>query len=240
MYMAFQSQLSLFASGRINGLVMDLGEGVSQAVPIYEGYAVHEAVSRSSVGGSELTTFLKQYLRDRGYEDFPRGIVKKIKESLAHVIDDFEMEYRKSICGDLEKCYELPDGCVITVAFERFICAEALFHPKLLNIEDEGIQTLAYQSIIKCDLDIRKELFHNIVLSGGTSLIANLDDRLLKDVVALVPLHTKVKVIAPSERKYSAWTGGSILANLNSFQDMWITKHEYDEHGSGIINKKCF
>ena len=67
-----------------------------------------------------------------------------------------------------------------------------------------------------------------------------LSDRMQKEITALAPSSTKVKIIAPPERKYSVWIGGSILASLSTFQQMWISKQEYDESGPSIVHRKCF
>jgi actin len=93
---------------------------------------------------------------------------------------------------------------------------------------------------MKCDVDVRKDLYANIVMSGGTTMFTGIAERLNKEVVALAPSSMKIKVIAPPERKYSVWIGGSILSSLSTFQTMWITKSEYDESGPGIVHRKCF
>ena len=93
---------------------------------------------------------------------------------------------------------------------------------------------------MKCDVDIRKELYANVVLSGGNTMFPGLADRVQKEVAALAPATMKIKVIAPPERKYSVWIGGSILASLSTFQQMWISKQEYDESGPSIVHRKCF
>src|SRR5712675_2877639 len=85
-----------------------------------------------------------------------------------------------------------------------------------------------YNSIFKCDLDIRKDLYGNVVLSGGTTMFPGISDRMQKELTALAPSTMKIKIIAPPERKYSVWIGGSILASLSTFQAMWISKEEYD------------
>jgi actin len=93
---------------------------------------------------------------------------------------------------------------------------------------------------MKCDVDVRKDLYANIVMSGGTTMFTGIAERLNKEVVALAPSSMKIKVIAPPERKYSVWIGGSILSSLSTFQTMWITKSEYDESGPSIVHRKCF
>ena len=140
----------------------------------------------------------------------------------------------------VEKSYELPDGQVITIGNERFRCPEALFQPSFLGMETAGVHETTYNSIMKCDVDIRKDLYANVVLSGGTTMYAGIADRMSKEITALAPASMKVKIIAPPERKYSVWIGGSILASLSTFQTMWITKQEYDEAGPQIIHRKCF
>merc|ERR1712053_16449 len=129
----------------------------------------------------------------------------------------------------LEKQYGLPDGQVITIGPERFRCPEPLFQPSLIGKESSGIHKLTYDSIQKCDVDIRRDLYTNTVLSGGSTMFPNIDKRLNKEITALAPSAVKVKIVAPPERKYSVWIGGSILSSLSTFQEMWITKDECDE-----------
>nr|KAF7399845.1 hypothetical protein H0235_015582 [Vespula pensylvanica] len=87
---------------------------------------------------------------------------------------------------------------------------------------------------MKCDVDIRKDLYANNVLSGGTTMYPGIADRMQKEITALAPSTIKIKIIAPPERKYSVWIGGSILASLSTFQQMWISKQEYDESDTPI------
>ncbi len=103
-----------------------------------------------------------------------------------------------------------------------------------------GFHEITYQSILKCDVDIRKDLYNNIVMSGGTTMFPGIPERLSKEVTALAPSTMKVKVFAPQERKFLVWIGGSILSSLSTFQSMWITKAEYQEVGSEIVHRKCF
>jgi len=127
----------------------------------------------------------------------------------------------------------------VTVKGERFRCPELLFQPSLAAWDVSGIHDATFESIMKCNVDIRKDLWANIVISGGNTVFPGIGERMTKEMTALAPITTKVKVIAPPERKYSAWIGGSILASMNSFQRMWISREEYDEFGPDIVHKKC-
>jgi actin-related protein len=243
-YVSIQAVLSLYASGRTTGIVLDSGDGVTHTVPIYEGYNLPHAIMRIDLAGRDMTDYLVKLLSEVGQSfasSAEREIVRDIKEKLCYVALDFEAEMKTyAESSAMDKTYELPDGNTVTVGNQRFRCPEALFQPMKLGKEFAGVHELTFQSIMKCDVDVRKDLYGNIVLSGGTTMFPGIAERLNKEVVALAPSSMKIKVIAPPERKYSVWIGGSILSSLSTFQTMWITKSEYDESGPAIVHRKCF
>ena len=239
LFVANQAVLSLYASGRMTAVVLDSGYDVSHAVPVFEGYAVADGILRLNLAGQGLTNYLTGTLAEKGHLVVDKEIVCNIKENLCHVALDFKQELEKaSTSSGSGKAYELPDGKVITLGNEMFRCPEPLFQPLLLGITSPGIHQTCYDSIMKCELDTRKDLYANIVLSGGSTMFPGFADRVQKEVAALAPSTMTIKVVAPPQRKHSAWIGGSIFASLPQFQEMQITKKEYDESGASIVHKK--
>jgi len=170
-----------------------------------------------------------------------KEIVKHIKESLSFIALDYDKSLEEvKNSTEHQRDYELPDGQVIQIDSERFRCPEVLFKPSMIGKEFTGIHRQIYESIMNSDIDIRRDLYNNIVMTGGTTMYEGIGDRMTDELKKLAPASMKIKVITPPERKYSVWIGGSCLTTLSTFQNMWITKNEYDESGPGIVHRKCF
>jgi len=130
------------------------------------------------------------------------------------------------------------NGDVITVGCERFRAPELFFHPEFDGLEIPSVQSAINQSIMKSDADLRKDLFQNIVLSGCSSMFRGFEDRLIKEMTILAPPTWRVRVVAPSERKYYPWVGGSIFASMASFEGSAISKEQFFESGPAIIHRQ--
>jgi len=243
LYIGNQAVLALYASGRTTGLVIDSGEGITHTVPIYEGYAIPHAIQTFKIAGSDLTQYLADLLKKNGKIAETTDIekIQKIKEKLCFVAQDYDTEEKemteKKESGNVET---LVDGNKVFLGVERIKVPQVFFQPVLAGYEHEGIHQFADNSIKKCDQDIRKELYKNIILAGGSTMFSGMGERVKKEIRALAPTMTKVDYFAPPERKNSAWIGGSIVASLTSFMPMFISRAEYKEEGVDIVNSKCF
>jgi actin-related protein len=239
MHLSNQAVLSILASSRTTGCVLESGDGGSHSVIIHDGYALPHTTVRLHVGGGELTDYLMKLLLERGYcftTTAEREIVRDIKENLGYVALSFEQEMKTV---DTQREYELPDGIVVSIGNERFRCPEVLFQPSLICNEAPGVHECIFRSITRCDRDIRlQDLYGNIVLSGGSTMFHGITERMTKEITALAPQGMSVHVIAPPRRDYGVWIGGSVFASLPTFRALSASKAEYDEWGPGIVHRK--
>ncbi|KAL0490052.1 actin [Acrasis kona] len=235
LYVAYHADLTLYASGRTSGIVVSSGEGVTNVVPVYDGYHVTHAICNLGLAGRDLTKFLTTLLSDKGYR-FTKAeaeLSKRFKEKYCFVSQDYDKESNE------EKEYELPDGTRIAVSDELYKCPEALFRPTLMGIEGMGVHECIFQAVQKCDIDIRKELQGNIVLSGGTTLFTGFEERLSKELArGQKGNRVKYGIVADEGREELVWLGGSILSSLSTFQENWISKEEYLEVGPSVAYRK--
>ena len=256
LFVAPPAVLSLYASGRTTGVVLDVGEGVTHCVPVYEGYALPHSIVRSDLGGIDVTKRLQLLLRKSGLAFSTTAevdFVSRMKEEVCYVSNvptneesDYDMGGNASSAttgggasnaAAAKAQYQLPDGQVVTIANERHRASEVLFQPSLIGSEERPIHDVLMTSINQSDMDLRSTLFSNIVLAGGSTLLPGLGDRLLYEVRQRAPERTRIRISAPPERRDSAWVGGSILASLATFKNMWVGRNEYEEYGSSILHR---
>ncbi|KAF8461894.1 actin family [Kalaharituber pfeilii] len=241
LFTSIQAVLSLYASGRTTGIVLDSGDGVTHAVPVYEGFAMPSAIRRIDVAGRDVTEYLQMLLRKSGavfHTSAEKEVVRLMKEKTAYIALDPKKEEKDwASRTDKTEEYKLPDGNMLKLGPERFRAPEILFDPEIIGLEYSGIHQIVVDAINRTDLDLRKSLFANIVLSGGSTLTKGFGDRLLTEVKRLAVKDMKIKIFAPPERKYSTWIGGSILAGLGTFRKMWVSIDDWHENPEIIHTK---
>ena len=241
LYIANSAVLPLYSAGKFNGIVIDSGVDITHLVPIYDGFGMPHAYIQENYAGKNLTLYMQELLCEvgyRAYTTYEKEIVKAIKEKVCYVAIDFDEDIKSVEPYD----YELPDGTNVIIKDQRIRCPEVLFKPDIIGKDGVGIAQACYNSIQKCDIDIRKDLYNNIVLSGGNSMFYGLPERLTKEIKNLAPYSMKdeVKVIASPERKYATLIGAYYLFSIPTFESSWITKTEYEENGATIVHRKCF
>ncbi|XP_043931422.1 actin, clone 302-like [Protopterus annectens] len=241
-YIAMQAVLALYSSGRTTGVVFDSGEGVSHAVPIYEGCSLPHSVQQLWLAGRDLTGYLRKLLQDRGYcfrTATELEIVRDIKEKLCYVSQDPDTE-----CSTNEVSYTLPDGQILKLGNERFRAPEVLFKPALIGKDHFGVHESLCHAIIQSDSELRQTFLENIVLAGGTTLLPGLASRLQNEICSMVSgdVSASVHVRRPvdMDEDFVVWSGGAMLASLPAFRYAWISRQEYEECGSSIVYRKCF
>ncbi|KAM6109740.1 actin-like protein 7A [Phoenicopterus ruber ruber] len=239
-HIAYQSHLSMYSYGKTSALVVESGHGASYVVPIYEGYVLRSITGRVDYAGLDITHYLMKLLSESGnvFAEHQLNIVQDLKEKCCYTSLDLAQDL--SLPAQKQQVdYELPDGHLVTVGKERFLCAEALFQPALLGSQQPGLLQLTLTCLKKCDADVNKKMVGNILLCGGSTMMERFADRFQMELARMCPSDNFITAASP-QRKSSVWIGGSILASLHSFQELWVYRSEYEERGPSCIFKKCF
>jgi len=242
LYITNPPVLSLYASGRTEGLVFDCGEDVSCAVPItqisVDSLEYSDTIERQDVAGRDVANYLFTKLvtnREMHLVDFYTA--REITEGCCYVASDI----RKESDSYKNKTHQLPDGTVVDLGKECFMCPEALFNPYSSPLKlTYGVHKMIDRAITRCTQEneaLRKILYANIVLAGGCTMLHGFSERMAGEITAIAP-NTTVKMIAPPERRSSAWIGGSIIASLSLYQKCSTSKKEYSEYGPAAIHHK--
>ncbi|KAK9467023.1 actin family [Lipomyces arxii] len=252
-YVAIQAVLALYAQGLSSGVVVDSGDGVTHIVPVYESVVLNHLTRRLDVAGRDVTRQLINLLLRRGYAfnrtaDFET--VRQIKEKLCYVSYDLELDAKLAEeTTVLVESYTLPDGRTIKIGSERFEAPECLFQPYLVDVEQPGLAELLFNTVQSADVDIRSSLYRAVILSGGSSMYPGLPSRLEKELKQLWLTKVlngnperlskfKVNIEDPPRRRHMVFLGGAVLANIMAERDhLWISKKEWEEQGSRVLEK---
>lgn len=238
LYMATQQVLALYSAGRTTGLVIDTGDGVSHAVPVYDGYSLPRAIVRLELAGRHVTDHLGSLLKHQGYSFTATDELEILHKERTILLCCYRLWAWTQNCWFQHN--KLWTSCV-DVGSERFQAPECLFKPSLIGKPDMlGIHKITVNAIRKCGVELLADLFRDIVLTRGSSLFSGMEKRMEKEIQSL-EVSVRVRVSATSERQLASWIGGSILTSLtSSSKDMLISKEEYNETGPTIVHLKCF
>eukprot|EP00397_Hematodinium_sp_SG-2012_P030617 GEMP01032446.1.p1 GENE.GEMP01032446.1~~GEMP01032446.1.p1 ORF type:complete len:384 (+),score=55.69 GEMP01032446.1:3-1154(+) len=239
MNLSIQGVLALLGQGRTTGLVLDSGDGVSHTIPVFDGFGLPSCIQRLDLGGRDLNILLAKMIAQNGTSlttSSERDYVRMMKEELCYVSKDPATEQAE------HRDFTLPDGRIITLGDERWRIPEALFQPQMVGLETgSGLGGLVWETVQKCEIDVRPAMLSNIVLSGGSTLYPNFPERLNKELSQFAPvaMASRIKVLAMPDRKFAVYTGAQVYANLKLMQpENWMTAAEYEEYGPKHIHDK--
>ncbi len=235
-YPVIDSLCTLYSGGFQTGLVIEIGDSSTRIVPIFQGFILNYAVRILDIGGKILTKYMEKIAHELlGFStdsSISRELIRALKEKACFVSLDYNEDLRRS--EQYKKQYSMPDGSTVTLSKERFIVPELLFNPSW-ELEGKSLALEILDTIDQCDIDIRPDLLNNIFISGGSSMFPNLKARLHKELELELIRRKRseqfIRIIAPRERTYSVWVGGSILATIPEFSERWITRAKYFNEG---------
>jgi len=274
MYIAVQAVLALAASWGsakvtsdkpLTGTVIDSGDGVTHIIPVVEGYAIASAIKHIPIAGRDVSYFLQQLLRDRGntgvQPEDSLEVARRLKEELCYVSPDIAKEFQKydqepgKFVKDFQWTSPITKQTVkFPVGHERFMGPEIFFNPEIANPDfTRPLPDMVDEVIQMCPIDGRRDLYKNIVLSGGSTMFKDFNKRLQRDLSRIVEdrlAYTQgidhvvnktgqldVNVISHSHQRYAVWNGGSLFASMDQFPAYCHTKEDYEEHGPSICRQ---
>jgi len=242
-FFASQPLLSLFSTSATSGTVLESGEGVTQSCVVYEGYSIPSSYERYNYGGKDVTEFLRDLLKKKGYHFYNSTelkIINEIKENLCYLeINKRNNSYKKT--NHIKSSpYYLPDGSNISIGEERVLAPELLFNPEYTGKEYLGFTDMIISSINRIDIDLKKSSYENIWLSGGNTSFKELDGKLVNELKNKLGKDYRINIFENEKinPKYRCWVGGNIISTMEVFKTMWVTRYEWNEKGSRIIHIK--
>lgn len=263
LYIAVQAVLALAASWTsskvqdrsLTGTVIDSGDGVTHVIPVAEGYVIGGAIKNIPLAGRDITLFIQSLLRDRGEADTSLQTAEKIKQQFCYVCPDIVKEFKKFDQYPQEKFAQYivetaSRSKTVDVGYERFLAPEIFFNPEIFSSDYlTPLPTVVDQVVQSSPIDVRKKLYKNIVLSGGSTMFKDFGRRLQRDIKSLVnerieiserlsgvkSTGVEVQVISHKRQRNAVWFGGSLLAQTAEFKSYCYTKQDYDEYGPSIV-----
>lgn len=264
LYIAVQAVLALAASWTspkvmdrsLTGTVIDSGDGVTHVIPVAEGYVIGSAIKNIPIAGRDITLFIQSLLRERGEIDTSLKTAERIKQEYCYVCPDIVKEFNK-FDRDSEKFAQLiveskekTSKKIVDIGYERFLAPEIFFNPEIASSDFlTPLPTIVDQAIQACPIDVRKGLYNNVVLSGGSTMFKDFGRRLQRDLKSIVndriaqselisgtkSTGVDVQVISHRRQRNAVWFGGSLLAQTTEFRSYCHTKQDYEEYGPEIV-----
>lgn len=240
LFISSPPNFALYTYAKFTATVVEIGHSFTQITSIFDQTSIPQASIISPLGGSEITNYFQRCLKDLSHQfNGPQGkiMASQLKESFCYIAGDSNPPNTEPIRHKLSEDIEIELGDI------RYKCPEILFNPSLGSIKSEPLHELIYESIMRCDIEIRPLLFNNILLTGGSSLLPGLAERLTKELKMYLRkqnINLPVNVVTLPNRQYAAYIGASVFGSLKLYKEYVIYSEEYDEHGPTVIHKRFY
>lgn len=240
----------------LTGTVIDSGEGVTHVIPVAEGYVIGSSIKSIPIAGRDITYFVQSMLRDRGEPDSSLKTAERVKEEFCYVCPDIVKEFTRFDTEPADRFKKhtvtYPNGKSVSVdvGYERFLAPEIFFNPEIYSSDFlTPLPTIVDTVIQQSPIDVRRGLYKNIVLSGGSTLYRQFGRRLQRDIKHLVDARIaasearsggaksgglEVQVIEHRRQRHGPWFGGSLLAQTPEFKSFCHTVSACDVPQSSI------
>jgi centractin len=240
-----QPILSLFSTSHTTGVMLESGDAITQVCASYEGYLIPSSCYRYDYGGRDVTNVLKALIESNNYNfrcdsSHDMKIFKNIKEKQCYLYvmkDSIDNKDGDFSCITSE--FILPDGNKIQLHDEKILAPEILFNNKLNFSEYPSFHEMVFSSVKNADINIKSELCENVILSGGNTLFRGMKERMTCSLEKLLPKKMAIKIRMSTDPILSCWNGGNIIASLNTFKKMLVTKDDWSEQGKKMLHIKC-
>lgn len=265
LYIAVQAVLALAASWTspkvvgqpLTGTVIDSGDGVTHVIAVAEGYVIGSSIKHIPIAGRDITSFIQTMLRDRGEKDTSLRTAERIKQEYCYVCPDIVTEFKRydqdpSRFRKYEADQNAGRRAIVDVGYERFMAPEIFFSPEIATPDYLTPLPEVVDNVVQSSpIDVRKGLYRNIVLSGGSTMFKDFGRRLQRDVKHLVDTRLRryaqaagaqssgveVQVVSHKRQRSAVWFGGSLMAQTPEFKNYCYSKQDYDEYGPGIVRQ---
>lgn len=236
-YLSPTSLLSLYGSGKLVGAILDVGHGSTTISASYEGLLNEHQEFTVPIAGQDIDDLIKKALGNK-VED--SEFIRNIKHNKCKLNADLYLKKNPETSpGYADQNYTLPDGSTVTIGSAVVNAAEVLFRPALAGKRCLGVHEVVYECVGQADYDARRELYANLVLTGGCFATPGLADAVVNQVNSMIPNVFRARVEEVENFQSLAWMGGAIVSSMNTFQSNWITRAQLEEHGPSIVLRKC-
>ena len=254
LYFSNGELLSLYANKMYTGVVINIGAFSTRILPIYEGFIVTHAVSIRERGTQDVIQKLKNQFSEKIKEQqlskhdtyLAEKRIRLASEDLCFISQNPKKERKKWIENEkLGKFVQLSEKSIVKLEEIRYTAPEVLFDKEMLSVQDKKgtLVEAVIESIQKCNKDLVKGCFNNIVLTGGGSLIDGFKDRFEFDLRDALDARgwneIKFNIQCRPNRLISSWIGGSVLSMMRLFtvRNLWVSDEEYREKGASAVDR---